>query len=132
MAFRIKPPPAQIVGKGPPQKKPDYLAWIHTLPCVATGQMGVEAAHVSFQNLRYGAIGRGKGRKVADRWVVPLRAECHATQHTMNEEDFWWSVGIDPHEIALVLFGIWTEFKDTPEANQLAVGAIRERLHAKG
>lgn len=95
-----------------PVKSKTYLSWLHDLPCVVTGMEPVQAAHVSFANARYGAPGRGKGRKVSDRWALPLSAEKHDEQHKGNEKAFWVAQGINPHLVACILWGMWSERKD--------------------
>lgn len=86
-----------------------YLSWIRRLPCVVTKTRPAEAAHVSFANRHYGAPGRAKGRKVSDRWALPLCQSEHIRQHSMNEALYWRQVGIDPHDLACRLWGIWNE-----------------------
>jgi hypothetical protein len=43
--------------------------------------------------------------KADDRWAVPLSPAEHRRQHSMNERDYWQSVGIDPLQVALALYG---------------------------
>jgi hypothetical protein len=108
MAFAIRKQPLEDmlvpVGKASkPVKDKPYLAWLHSLPCVVTGRMPVEAAHISYADARYGKLGRGKGTKESDWWAVPLHSEEHARQHTMNEREYWSRLGIDPCIVALAL-----------------------------
>lgn len=104
-----------------PVKAADYLSWLHTLPCVISHQWPVEAAHVSFARPELGAPGRGKSRKVSDRWAVPLSPDLHRVQHDGNEREFWRGHSLDPHVICLVLWGIYFERKQD-------AGEIAERL----
>ena len=108
---RIARPPTAFSGslKAKPEKAPDYLAWIRTLPCVVTGRFPVEAAHLSASNLAYGHTGRGKGQRASDRWALPLAPSIHAEQHSRNETEFWSAIGINPHAVALALFGAYSE-----------------------
>ena len=98
--------------KAKPSKSKGYLAWLHELPCCVSGQFGVHAAHLSFAAPRYGHYGRGKGSKASDRWALPLAPAEHARQHSMNEQDYWREVGIDPHLLALTIHGLWTDLGD--------------------
>lgn len=124
MAFRIASTAPQSAGKTTGRvKSGDYLSWLHLLPCVVTGAVPVEAAHVSYANLHYGAPGRGKGRKVSDRWALPLSKAEHARQHSMNEAVYWREVGIDPHDLACRLWGLWSERGD--EALGAAIVIVR-------
>ncbi|MBW3096856.1 DUF968 domain-containing protein [Pseudohoeflea coraliihabitans] len=125
MAFRIAPaePVAYSKATRAVKAKP-YLEWLHGLPCVVTGRMGVEAAHVSFANPALGAPGRGKGQKVSDRWAVPLHPDEHRRQHGMNEQEYWRSVGINPHMVGLVLWGLYSERKsDGTDAAKMLIAS---------
>lgn len=101
-AFSLSP----IDKKRPAKKDADYLKWLHELPCIVTGQRPVEAAHVSYADPRYGKRERGKQEKADDRWAVPLHADEHRKQHQMDEREYWQSVGIDPLQVALALYGV--------------------------
>lgn len=95
--------------KAKPKKQGAYLDFVRRLPCCVTGSRDVEAAHLSFAATEYGHYGRGKQSKASDRWALPLSREQHRLQHSMNEAMFWNSKGVDPHVLALTLYGLWTE-----------------------
>lgn len=83
----------------------DHLEFIRSLPCLVTGLTeGVQAAHVSYPEPRYGKFGRGLGRKEEDCWAVPLHHTSHAHQHRQNEREYWKARNIDPCVIALALW----------------------------
>lgn len=108
MALQIKKPATafsrQPVSKDSGRREdPQYLDWIRQLPCVITGRMPVEAAHISYAEPKYGKLGRGKGRKEDDAWAVPLHHSMHYEQHRMNERKFWDAYGIDPCIVAMAL-----------------------------
>lgn len=131
MAFRVRPMQTQpyYVAKSKPKKNRDYLAFLHLLPCVVTGsRVNIQAAHISFPNAPLGHYGRARGLKASDRWTLPLSADEHARQHSMNERDYWAGVGIDPHVLALSIYGLWTEFGD--DAAPKAEAVINQRLAA--
>lgn len=111
MAFRIAsslaPKPIKAVKREP------YLQWVRSLPCIVTGQIGVDAAHISTGNMRYGHAGRGKSQKADDRWALPVIRPEHDRQHGMNEMAYWRAVGINPYVAALVLHGMYVS-KATP------------------
>jgi hypothetical protein len=90
-----------------PVKEKSYLVWLHDLPCIVTGRLGVEAAHISYPAPAYGKLGRAKGQKESDRWAVPLCAEEHRNQHSMGERTYWALQGIDPCLVALALHGAY-------------------------
>lgn len=126
-AFRTEPEPP----KRRPKKRSDYLAFLHQLPCVVTGRIGVQAAHLSYANLFHGHFGRGKQTKAPDRFALPLCPEEHAAQHAMNEREYWTSKGINPHELANTLFGIWSDY-DEPEAVTHCTHRINQGLAIGG
>jgi hypothetical protein len=92
-----------------------YLKWIRQLPCVVTGKVGVEAAHLSTGDRFYGHAGRGMSRKASDRWALPLCPEEHRKQHDGNELDYWRDTGINPYWIALILWGIYCDNLPDPD-----------------
>jgi hypothetical protein len=112
-----------VTPKAPPVKAKSYVTFIHALPCVVSGVMPVQAAHLSFAAPEWGHFGRGKGQKASDRWVLPLCEKEHVIQHGMNEKAYWKATGIDPHRLACVLWGLWSERGD--EALPHAIKIIR-------
>lgn len=121
MAFRIAPQQTTQFPARKPAKSKGYLAFLHSLPCVVSGAREVQAAHLSFAAPRYAHYGRGKGSKAPDRWALPLSAAEHARQHNMNEESYWRSVGINPHVLALTIFGLWSDLGDDAEPFATAI-----------
>ncbi len=121
MAFRIVKPDTQQFPKSKPRKSGAYLEFVRSLPCVVSGAREVQAAHLSYANPRYGHYGRGKGSKSPDRWALPLSAAEHARQHSGSEESYWRSVGINPHVLALVIFGLWSDLGEDAEPFATAV-----------
>jgi hypothetical protein len=112
MAFRL-PRHSDAFSRQPTGKvskrveKPAYLDWIRTLPSIVSRREGVEAAHVSYAVPAYGKLGRGKGAKESDQWAVPLTPDEHRAQHSMGEQAYWRSVGIDPCIIAALLYAAY-------------------------
>lgn len=85
---------------------PKHLAFIRLLPCVITGRMGVDPAHIRTGSATHKKKHTGKGEKPSDCWVVPLCREQHDRQHSMNEMAFWNEAGINPFELAEQLFRV--------------------------
>lgn len=86
------------------RKEDSHLAFIRTLPCLVTGKRPVEAAHVRYGDFRRGKYDTGAGEKPHDMWTVPLHPDEHRKQHSMNERDYWTLAGIDPLNIAALLW----------------------------
>ena len=135
-AFRIANTNFAPTPKRKATKSKDYLSFIHELPCCVTGEYGVEAAHLSSPALQLGHYGRGKGSKAPDRWALPLSSTQHRIQHSMNEMEFWKRAGIDPHVLALTIFGLWADMGDDAAPYATAIinqglamaGRLRERI----
>lgn len=133
-AYRLPTQNVQYFPKRKATKSKDYLSFLHSLPCIVSGQTIVQAAHVSFAAPKYGHYGRGKGTKAPDRWALPLCEEEHRRQHSMNEQDYWATVGIDPHMVALVIWGLFSDMGDDalPFASAVVHSARERALKAEG
>lgn len=130
MAFEIRKSSDPHFVKAKPRKNRDYLSFIHELPCCVTGVRTVEAAHLSSADTTYGHYGRAKSTKASDRWALPLSPEQHRRQHAGNEMAYWRSVGIDPHLLALIIWGLWSELGE--DAVPFAVAIITRNLVETG
>jgi len=114
-AFSLQPKTAKA------RKDSGYLTWLRKCPCIVTGTLPVEAAHLSTANPKYGHMGRGKGQKAADRWALPLIAEEHRLQHSMGEEKYWHHLRLmlNPYQTALVLHGLYLDGVSPEEAYRI-------------
>jgi len=92
--------------KRPRDKNATHLAWVATLPSLVPGTGRVDPAHIRFADPRYRKPAVGMGEKPDDRWVVPMSRSEHDRQHSMDEQAYWQSVGIDPCHVALMLWAI--------------------------
>lgn len=130
MAFRINMQTEESFPKAKSKKDKGYLHFLHSLPSVISGRYGVEAAHLSYANPRYGHYGRGKGTKASDMWALPMTPEEHRESHSMNEVEYWSDVGENPHSLALVLWAIYSQYGET--GVPFAVSAIMQRINDRG
>lgn len=126
MAFRIAPSEAPV--KAPPVKRPSYLSWIRTLPCVVTGTRPVEAAHLSMARPDMGHYGKGKSQKASDSWCLPLCPDEHRRQHDIGEKKYWFLQHQDPHTLCLVLWRLWSDYGSsaTEHAERIIMKGIRQ------
>lgn len=99
--------PQRRAPKAEPDEDPDHLALIRQLPCLYCGYEPSEAAHVRIASAAFGKAS-GLGKKPADRWAVPLCAQCHRlgkhAQHNRGEAAFWQGIGINPLIVATQLY----------------------------
>jgi hypothetical protein len=102
--------------KQPRLKSDGHLKWLRTLPSLVPGDGPVEAAHIRYSDPRYAKPMVGMAEKPDDKWAIPLSASEHRRQHSMNERDYWDSVGIDPVIIAALL---WCHTGDDEAAIQV-------------
>lgn len=116
MAFRIKSQ-RPIPVKAKPVQEAGYFEFIKTLPCVITGMSPVDPAHLSSASRKYGHAGRGKGQRAHSRWLLPLCRLEHDQQHRFKggEMKYWKARGVNPHVLALALYGAWLELGHNAE-----------------
>ncbi|KFL31412.1 hypothetical protein JP75_07560 [Devosia riboflavina] len=110
-ASRVNRPDTAFSLDGLRQKQPrrhdkQHMAWLHELPSVVPGHEPVQVAHIRYADDRYGKRSAGTGLKPSDCWTVPLAADQHRRQHSMNERQYWEAVGIDPILIAALLYAV--------------------------
>lgn len=87
-------------------RDPKYLELIRQLPCLCCGMIPSQAAHVRLQSAAHNKTG-GMQRKPADRWVLPLCGGpygCHAIQHKLGEQQFWYDIGLSPLRVCELLY----------------------------
>jgi hypothetical protein len=97
----------------PAVKKQSHIDFIKRLPCVAcvastgdTSAQCVDPMHLRTGSLLHGKDSTGGQQKPDDRWALPGCRKHHDLQHSMNEMNFWRLYGVDPHLLALVLWGL--------------------------
>ncbi len=91
--------------RSPRQKKPNHLAFIRCLPCIAChSRQNIQAAHIRMASLLHGKRSTGVGEKSSDQWTLPLCASCHADQHSGSESAFWRGHGINPFDMAACIY----------------------------
>jgi hypothetical protein len=77
----------------------DHLKFVTSQPCLVCGRTPSDAHHIRF------AEQRAMGRKVSDRFSVPICRLHHRELHRRGNERAWWqSQGIDPLVVAASLW----------------------------
>jgi len=78
----------------------DHLRFVASQPCLVCGRTPSDAHHIKF------AEQRAMGRKVSDKFAVPICRLHHRELHRRGNEHAWWqSQGIDPLPVAASLWG---------------------------
>jgi hypothetical protein len=77
----------------------NHLRFVSTQPCLVCGRTPSDAHHIKF------AGQRAMGRKVSDKFTVPICRLHHRELHRRGNEPTWWeNQGIDPLPIAASLW----------------------------
>ena len=79
----------------------DHLRFVASQPCLVCGRTPSDAHHLKF------AEQRAMGRKVSDKFTVPICRLHHRELHRRGNERAWWDKqGIDPLPVAA---NLWTQ-----------------------
>jgi hypothetical protein len=99
-------PKASPTEKALPIHKPfrerdrQHLQFVAGQPCLVCGRTPTDAHHLKFAQLR------ALGRKVSDKFTVPVCRAHHRALHRRGDERVWWQEeGIDPLPVAAELWG---------------------------
>lgn len=75
---------------------PKYIAWLHSQPCVVTGQaVRIEANHIRQEG--HGGV----GTKPDDRRALPMTREVHREYHDIGRLAFQFKYGLDLDELII-------------------------------
>jgi hypothetical protein len=89
-----------VIGKPVRERDRDHLRFVAAQPCLVCGRTPSDPHHVRF------AEQRTMGRKVSDRFTVPICRLHHRELHRRGNERSWWDgQGIDPLATAATLWG---------------------------
>jgi hypothetical protein len=90
---------ALMIDKPVRERDRHHLRFVASKPCLVCGRTPSDAHHVKF------AQGPALGRKVSDRYTVPLCRLHHRDLHKRGNERPWWqNQGIDPLAVASMLW----------------------------
>ena len=89
-----------VIGKPVPERDRNQLRFVAAQPCLVCGRTPSDPHHIKF------AEQRAMGRKVSDRFTVPICRLHHRELHRRGNERAWWQrQGIDPLLVAAELWG---------------------------
>lgn len=99
---RIEPaePQVTVIIKPVRERDREHLRFVASRPCLICGRTPSDAHHVKF------AEQRAMGRKVSDKFVVPVCRLHHRELHRRGDERTWWAEHeIEPLAVAANLWG---------------------------
>jgi hypothetical protein len=89
-----------VIGKPVRERDREHLKFVAAQPCLVCGRTPSDPHHMKF------AEQRALGRKVSDRFTVPICRLHHRELHRRGNERAWWEKQeIDPLAIAATLWG---------------------------
>ena len=87
------------IGKPVRERDRNHLGFVASQPCLICGRVPSDAHHIKY------AEQRAMGRKVSDKFTVPVCRLHHRELHRRGDERAWWRThGIDPLRIAATLW----------------------------
>jgi hypothetical protein len=88
-----------VIGKPVRERDRNHLRFVASQPCLVCGRTPSDAHHIKF------AEQAAMGRKVSDKFTVPVCRLHHRELHWHGNERIWWDAkGIDPLAIAATLW----------------------------
>src|ERR1700721_852916 len=88
-----------VISKPVQERDRDHLRFVASQLCLVCGRTPSDAHHVKF------AEQRAMGRKVSEKFTVPLCRLHHRELHRRGDERAWWNAqGIDPLTVAANLW----------------------------
>jgi hypothetical protein len=108
-------PTSVVVSIRKPVRERDrqHLRFVASQPCLICGRTPSDAHHVKFAQLPT------IGRKVSDKYTVPICRLHHRELHRLGNEPSWWQAqGIDPLPVAATL---WRSTHDSPLLSEESV-----------
>jgi hypothetical protein len=102
------PEPVRVISRPIPERDRDHLRFVAAQPCLVCGRTPSDPHHIKF------AEQRAMGRKVSDRFTVPICRLHHRELHRRGDERAWWqNQGIEPLSVAATL---WAKTHAAPQA----------------
>jgi hypothetical protein len=113
-------PQVSVISKPVRERDSGHLRFVASQPCLICGRTPSDAHHVKF------AEQRAMGRKVSDKFTVPVCRLHHRELHRRGDERSWWAEHeIEPLAVAANLWG------QTRKTTSDVVGASEDRRPTK-
>jgi hypothetical protein len=101
-----------VIGKPVRERDREHLKFVAAQPCLVCGRSPSDPHHIKF------AEQRAMGRKVSDRFAVPICRLHHRELHRRGNERAWWKKQeIDPLPVAA---NLWAKTHEVASAANLA------------
>jgi hypothetical protein len=118
-----------VISKPVRERDRNHLRYVASRPCLCCGRTPSDAHHIKY------AEARAMGRKVSDKFTVPLCRLHHRELHRRGNERAWWEAqAIDPLSIAADLWSrtrtITTPSSDTTPGPKRSGNRNGSRLHS--
>jgi len=118
------PDAVTVISKPARDRDREHLKFVAAQPCLVCGRTPSDPHHIKF------AEQRAMGRKVSDRFTVPICRLHHRELHRRGNERAWWeSQGIDPLPVAAKL---WAKTHAFASAAANIEGAQRAESNGRG
>ncbi len=102
-----------VIRKPVRERDREHLKFVAAQPCLVCGRTPSDPHHIKFAEQQ-----RGMGRKVSDRFTVPICRLHHRELHRRSNERSWWEQqAIDPLPIAA---NLWAKTHEIASAANLA------------
>ena len=113
-----------VIGKPVPERDRNHLRFVAAQPCLVCGRTPSDPHHIKF------AEQQAMGRKVSDRFTVPICRLHHRELHRKGNERAWWEKQeIDPLPVAARL---WAKTHELASAATNIDGEIAQPAEING
>ena len=118
------PDAVTVISKPARDRDREHLKFVAAQPCLVCGRTPSDPHHIKF------AEQRAMGRKVSDRFTVPICRLHHRELHRRGNERAWWEdQGIDPLPVAAKL---WAKTHAFAAGVANIDGAQRAEMNGRG
>lgn len=115
-----------VIGKPVRDRDRNHLRFVARQPCLVCGRSPCDPHHIKF------AEQRAMGRKVSDRFTVPVCRLHHRELHRRGNERAWWQIHeIDPLAVAARLWSMTHTVTDAEAGVEEETVGTRPKLNGR-